>query len=56
MYLKMDDLYAYDYLSLFSASGKLGERVEVAVYPRERVLRLGQLFSGERADSYGIFI
>lgn len=49
--VQMVSLQVYDYLSLFSVSGKLGERVEVAVYPRERVLRLGQLFSGERADS-----
>lgn len=38
MYLQMDRLYAYDYLSLFSVRGKVDEKIEVAVFPQEREL------------------
>lgn len=40
MYLKMDDLYAYDYLSLFSVRRKVNEEIEVAVFPKERGLHI----------------
>lgn len=38
MYLQMDHLYAYDYLSLFSARKKINEEIEAVVFPQEREL------------------
>lgn len=40
MYLYMDRLQVYDYLSLFSASRKLKEEVKIAVFPQERALHI----------------
>lgn len=40
MYLQMDRLYAYDYLSLFSVRRKVDEEIEAAVFPRERELNI----------------
>ena len=40
MYLHMDRLQVYDYMSLFSASQKLREEVKIAVFPQERALHI----------------
>lgn len=44
-------LRVYDYLALFSASGKVQETVEMAVYPGGQALNLDRLFPGDWADS-----
>lgn len=40
MYLHLERLQVYDYLSLFSASKKLREEVKIAVFPQERALHI----------------
>ncbi len=40
MYLQMDHLYTYDYLSLFSARGEIKENIEVAIFPQEKALSM----------------
>lgn len=44
-------LRVYDYLALFSSVEKLNETVEVAVYPRDRVLSLGLPFLGKDGEA-----
>lgn len=44
-------LRVYDYLALFSASGKVQETVEMAVYPGGQALNLDRQFPGDWADS-----
>ncbi len=51
MHLNMNRLYAYDYLSLFSASKKMREEIKIAVFPQKRELQV-ELPSIFRQESY----
>lgn len=50
MTIRLTALRVYDYLTLFSASRRMSQEVEVAVYPQERALHLELSAFGDGAD------